>query len=338
MLRWLQSLFVVLFFLVMMGFLIRDHVIPSFKRAGAIEIDREILIDSWVSQDEWLAVGLGNISLGGMRLLSDYNEEDSSYAIFAHLEIQTPLFTGRVISAARLDHRLQLREARMRAHVPAQRGGLLPAEDLDAEELPAGAFEAAAYVDGMTMLLRLRRQGAVQFTSLRLTQPVTLSDSLAPLLRTEMLSKGVVYSADIYDPLWGSRAGQVELEYVDDRVELRDGRPVEMRVVEQRFGDQRMVMLVDANGRIQERRVPLLAGGGSAIPGLGSDAAIVLERREPMDGQREFPGLDYEPRLPGLEHSEMVGRDTGEVIPALSIFEIITMGRRGEGLPFGRSD
>ncbi len=325
MLRLLQTVFIIGFFLVMMTLLVRDHVIPEFQRSGTIEIDSEVMTDSWVNQDEWLSVELGGMELGAARLVASHEGALGEYHLMAHLEVDTMLFRARVLSAAVLDRRLRLQQFRGRVHLPGTGRELLPPAVVDGEELPEGTLEAVGRVEGSAMQLRFRRGDAVQYTAVRLARPVTLADSLTPIVRSEMLSKGVTYSTEVYDPLWGSRAGQVEVEYVEDRVETVDGEEAELRVVEQRLGNQRAILHVHPDGRILRRTYPLLDGGGP-IAGLDRDATLVLSLADPGEARREYPALEYIPRLPELEPGEMTGTDHGRVLPSMSLFDLLSQG------------
>ncbi len=310
----------------MMTLLVRDHVIPDLRRGGTVEIESEVMTDSWVNQDEWLAVEIGDMRLGGLRLSSSHESAREKYILSAHLQVDAALFRARLLSTAVLDRRLRLEQFRLRGHVPTAGGELLSPAEVDAEELPEGTLEATGYVDGQTLLLRLRRADAVQHLSMRLARPVTLADSLAPIMRSEMLTKGVVYSTEVYDPLWGNRAGQVHIEYVEDRVVTVGGEELEVRVIEQRLGSQRLILLVDEDGQIVRRTIPLFGARGGHIAGMDRDAAIVLSRLEPVDARRQFPGLDYIPREPDLRREDVTGTDRGRVVPTMSLFDILSQG------------
>src|SRR5690606_30143695 len=129
------------------------------------------------------------------------------------LDVSLFFFRARVLMAARLNRRLELQEGMVRAHIPTLGQPLYTPEELWDDQLPAGAYEGAVLVQGQSLYLRLRRDEAVQYREMHIARPVTLSESIAPILRGQMMSLNTVYSMDIYEPLWGGSAGQVQVSW-----------------------------------------------------------------------------------------------------------------------------
>lgn len=332
MLRIIQSLLIVAFFAAMMTLLFRDHVIPSLTRSPGVEVDRRILTDSWANQDDWMEIRLGGMVLGAMRTVAE-QEDDESYTVYGHLELRGGFVRGRLISSARLNPRLEVESARMAAHLPTGGGELATGEDLAGPELPEGAIELLALLRGQRMNVRISRGDAVNFLSESLPRPVTVADSINPILRGEMLSEGVVYSTDLYDPFFGGGAGQAQLEWVNTAKRIGDdGEEEEVREVELRVAGSKTTLFVDQNGNIIRREIPLMTGAGV---GAGADAVprLVLLHRQPQQMQEEYPGLLFLPEHPPISPGEVTGTNRGEVFRGLSLFSLVGDNLTGRLLP-----
>ncbi|MBI1290374.1 hypothetical protein GC173_03920 [bacterium] len=340
MLRQIQSVLIVAFFGTMMFFLVRDHVIPSLGRPAGIEVDRSVLADTWVDQDEWLVVKLGDSPLGSLRTsaeaeraepvvttrrsgLSDQMAE--SYTTAAHLELAQGLLNGRLLTVATLNRRLELETVRLRAYLAPFGKEAMTGEQLDAEDLPAGAYELVGRVEGSEFLYRLRRDGAVQYGSFRLPRPVTVADSIAPVLRGNMLTKDVVYTVDMFDPLMGNKAGGAEIEWVDSKRQQINGEWESLRIVEMRYQGMKSRLTVDPNGTVLRREIPLFAAntGNTSLANDAKGASVVFERVAPDVARDKMPALQYLPTPRPVLPSDVRGTDTGEVIQGLSAFAMM---------------
>ena len=326
MIRYFQSAAITIFFLVMMFFLFRDHVVPSWNRGGGIEVDRNVLTDSWSNQDEWMTIEFGEYNLGAMRTTADWEEEEDFYWATAHVEIDAPFIKGRVMTAVRLNHGLELESARLRAHLPGFNQKPYDAETLDGGELPPGAFELLARVDGKDLRLRMRRDDAVRYDSVRLARPVTIADSLTPIFRGQMLTKGVTYSVDIYEPLWGNKAGKMEVEYLgNERVEA-GGEQYYAKKIEMRMGTNRSLLYTDESGTVLKREFELFGSGATEQKGEIQGTTLVLEHIDQMDGSERYPQLDVVPREPEVTREAVTGENQGEVLQRVSIFSVLSGG------------
>lgn len=334
MIRILQSAFIVTFFLVMMSLLVRDHIIPNLSRGDGIEVDYRILVDSWAGQDEWYEVRLGDMPLGAMRTVAERHEEDDAYSILGHLELRTPFLSGRLLTAASLNSRLEVQSARMVGAMGAPGGGMPDPESLAAGELSDEAIEVLALIRSQTMNLRMQRGETVQFMSQPMMRPVTMIDSVTPMLRGDMLSEGVVYSIDLYDPLMGGGAGRAEIEWVDSTTFVNDGGEEErLRNVEIRIGPLKTSVKVDDNGDVLRREIPIMAPTGS---GVGSDSGprIVMVRKDPWDLEQEYPRLNFVLDSPSVSPTDVVGESTGDIFEGVNLMSMIGRGLRGR-LPGG---
>lgn len=330
----IQSIVITLFFLVMMGLLLRDHVIPSLTRGEGVEVDRRVLADSWANQDDWMVIRLGNEEIGALRTTAEEDSRSSArrvYTVTSNLELRTRLIRGRVLSAARLNGNLELQALRVRAHFPGLGAKPLAAKDLDAQELPRGAFELSGLVDGLNARFSLRKDDAVQFFQQHLARSVTMVDSITPVLRAQMLNKGVDYTIDVYDPLYGNNSGKMLLTYVDDVVESIDGTPQSVRKVELRFASSRMTLLVDSVGNVLRREIPLLAPTQAGQSAGGSVPVLVLERLDRAVARAKYPELVYTPETPQVTARDVQGENRGDVIKGINIFSLI-----GSGLSSGK--
>lgn len=318
----LYSILITGFFLTMAVFLFRDHVIPSFQRTDAIDIDRRVLTDSWADVDDFNYVMLDDMRLGAIRTIAEsepvFNDRGKFtgryYVTGAHLEVRTLAFNGRLLMSAKLNRRLELEQVMVRAHLPGLGQKPYEPEVLAGEELPDGAYELAGLVQGGQFFLRLRRDDAVQYRQFRLARPVTMTDSITPILRGNMLTQGETYAVDVYEPLYGGQAGQVEVTWVDEEV-VPDANDVLQtnRIIELEYQNTRTRMVVDPAGQVIERRIPLFAGNSQQAKELGG-ASILLRRREMLEVTGAYPNLMYIMPPPELSPEEMQGEDRGQVV------------------------
>ena len=280
-LRIAQSIAIIAFFAVMMTFLFRDHILPDLSRGRGIAVDHRILTDNWASQDDWLEIRLGEMKLGAMRTVADEEPDLDGYSVRGHLEIRAGFINARLVTAALLNNRLEVHSVRAVAVIAEAGQPLPPGADLDGEDLPPGAYELVALMRSNTAYIRIRRDDAVAFLTQPLPRPVTMTDSIAPILRGDMLTENVVYTADIYDPLMGGGAGRAEIEWVETVMRPNEEGDMErIRRVEMRMGQTRSTMEVSDNGQVLRREIPLMMPAGA---GVGSDAGprLVLEARKP---------------------------------------------------------
>ncbi|MCC5876631.1 MAG: hypothetical protein JJU11_10475 [Candidatus Sumerlaeia bacterium] len=334
MLRILQSAFIVCFFVAMMSLLVRDHIIPSLAKGDGIEVDYRILVDSWAGQDEWFEVRLGDMPLGAMRTVAERHEEADEYAILGHMELRTPFISGRLLTAASLNSRLEVQAARMVGAMGSPGGGMPNAQALADGELSDEAIEVLALIRNQNMNLRMKRGDSVQYLTQSMMRPVTMIDSVTPMLRGDMLSEGVVYSIDLYDPLMGGGSGRAEVEWVDSTTFVNDeGEDERMRNVEIRIGSLKTTVMVDDNGDVLRREIPIMGPTGS---GVGSDSGprIVMIRKDPWDLEKEYPDLNFVLKSPKISPTDVVGESTGEIFEGVNLMSMLGRGLRGR-LPGG---
>ncbi|CAN5365372.1 hypothetical protein BH09SUM1_BH09SUM1_26900 [soil metagenome] len=317
MVRKLQTFVIVLFFLAMMFSLVRDHVLPSMSRGGGIDIDRAVLTDSWVNQDDWMSIRFGGATLGYLRNTADKDDLSDGYITTSSVEIKTPFIRGRLVSVIRMNRRLEVETARVRAQAATIGTELLSAKDLDAPELPRGVYEVAAKVSGPILRYRIRHEDDVKFSELRLARPLTVADSLTPILRGGMLNRKASYVADLYNPL-DSGAGKVEVEWIDDKTELVDGKAQTLKVVEVRYATMKTKLYVDKDGNVIRREIPLFAGAQSSGGGT-----VTMEKLEPVAARAAHPELDYVPEPREFTAEELQGTDKGELLKSVSIFSLV---------------
>ena len=325
--RILQSVVIVAFFGVMMALLMRDHVVPSLTRAPGIEVDRRVLTDGWVNLDEWMRVSLAGQQVGVLRTTAE-REDDDTFSATAHLDLNYGIIKGRVMSAVRMNRRLIVESARVRAAIPPL-GRIPPSpETLDAEELPEGAIELIALIRGNNMNIRIRRDDAVKFLTENIARPLTMADSITPILRGQMMTQNVIYSTDLYDPLMGS-SGKTEIEWIGVERYLIPGREMAdvVKRVEIRYSGMRTTLLVDQVGNIVRREIPLIAptglgGGGNTSASSDSAPVLVFERVDDPRFRDAHQSLESVPALPNLTAADFSGEDQGRVFPSVGILSL----------------
>ncbi len=321
--RFLQSALVTIFFLTMMFFLFRDHVIPEWSRGEGIEIDQRVLSDSWVNQDDYYEIKLGGLKLGSMHVIAEEEApEGDGYIVGMNAQITTFL-RARITSIARMNRRLEMEYARVRLNLAGAGQEPLSAEELSEGDLPPGVWEVAAHIESRTLRIRLRRDDAVQYRELPLERSVTMSDSVAPVLKGNMLTKGKVYTLDIYEPITGGR-GEVQVTYVDDKFEMIDDEPMFLRKVLMKLHNVTNVLWVDNLGYVWRREIPLVMPGGSGGATTDSAATLVMQRLEPSVALPKYPELFYIPEVPAYDADEFTGESSGEIFGGLSAFGMLT--------------
>ncbi|MCC6545844.1 hypothetical protein IT570_01655 [Candidatus Sumerlaeota bacterium] len=329
--RTIQSLLICMFFLAMMFFLFRDHVIPSMTRGHGVEVDRRVLADSWSNQDDWMAIRLGAQKLGAVHSTAEEDDTRPGYLMTSNLQVDGGIIRGRLISSSHLNKRLELDTIRLRVQLAGFAGKVMDAEELDAEELPPGVFELVGLVEGSTARFRLKRDESVQFFEQRLLRPVTLSDSITPVLRGQMLNKDVDYAIDVYDPLLGNNAASVIVTYLRDEVEAFDGEAQSVKKVQLRYQTNRMYLTVGQGGNILRREIPLMAPSAAESQAQArgdgpKGATLVLERVAPGVAQAQWPGISYTPRAADVRPEDVRGENKGQVLGGISAMSFLKPG------------
>lgn len=337
MIRNLYTLCVIMFFLIMMVLLLRNHVIPDLTRKSGIDVDRRVLTDSWADQDEYQRIKFANTSLGILRTtaerefaLDESGRKDPDvidhYFSTTNLVLDTSFLKGRVVGAIKMNRRLEFENALIRAYVRPFSGEPMDGEELYSGDLPEGAYELAALKKENTLYLRLRHNDAVQYNEIFSPRPITMLDSVTPILRGDMMTQGAVYTVDVFDPL-GNATRQAQLEWVDETIiQDTDGNAQAVRIVETRFGSSASRIYVDDNGLIYRREFPL-----GMLPGTGEDSGatpenapkLTLNRIEEPEALGKYPRLNYVPPVADLTIEEMTGKDTGRVID-LNLIDLLS--------------
>ncbi len=339
MIRIFQSILVTGFFLTMAFFLFRDHIMPDWTKGDGIEIDRSVLTDAWSNEDEWLDVSLGDYKLGGYRTVTEYEELENYYLTASHIQLDLPFLKGRLISSARMNRNLELESYRIRLNIPPTGKEPMSGQELDSftDQVPPNVYEIVGLVEGLTQRMRIRSADGVQYKKLSLSRPMTMADSITPLLRSNMLTRDITYAVDIYDPMWGNNAGAVELEWVDTvppPSEFQDRQA--LKKIELRYSGTTTTLLVDNTGTVMRRTISLL----QTMPGqtdLPSDikAGLQMDRLDPGNGRRIYPGLNYIPEAPTITRDDVTGEDSGQVVQRTSLMSLISGASGGANL-FGK--
>lgn len=333
--RILRSLAITGFFLLMMGFLFRDHIIPAWNRGGGIEVEHSVLTDSWSNQDNFNELKVDDFTLGGLRTTAEYEVDGNYYTYTAHLLVDTPVLKTRIVSWARMNHRLELETVRIRAHLPGFTGNIMDAENLDTAdgELPPGVIELTGKFEGRRLFYRLRRENAVRYASLSLDRPVTMTDSMIPILGSQMLTKNVVYALDVYDPFLGNKAGKMEIELIDvgSIINIGDSEKF-LRTVELRLDNLRTHLFVDEGGTIWRREIFLFSGSKtSSAPSALEGSKFIFQHLNARSGRDKFPTLDYLPQPVEISKEDVMGENSGELSSGnFDLFSLVAKGYLGK--------
>ncbi|HMZ51681.1 MAG TPA: hypothetical protein PK988_05400 [Candidatus Sumerlaeota bacterium] len=328
--RTIQSLLISIFFLVMMVLLFRDHVMPSLTRGRGVEVDRRVLADSWSNQNDWMEIRIGDQRLGAMHSTAEENDSKTGFVMTTNLRVDGGLIRGRLISSSRLNKRLELEAIRLRVQLAGFAGRVMSAEELDSEELPRGAFELVGIVEGTTARFRVKRDDSQQFFEQHLARPVTLSDSITPVLRGQMLNQNVDYAIDVYDPFLGNSASSVIVTYLRDEMENVGGELQTVKKVQIRYQSSRIFLAVDGNGNILRREIPLLAPGtaGAKADDAAKVPTLVLERVASGDARSRWPDLAYTPRPAAIAPEDVRGENKGQLLQGFSLTSLLSQGAK----------
>jgi len=298
--RHLLSIAIVLFFGAMMTFLARDHIIPMVEYGDATTVSGAQLSDTWSGIDEWSRVSFNNAPIGIMRQVVTQTGE--GYAASVEAIIETPFLEASVHGSAVMNDRLELEEFIM---------NLTKGNGKDAMQL-------AGLVTGGTLYLRLKSPTGMQFTDIRLSDPITLNLTADALMSSAMLRPGESYLMDVYDPLWGMDAGKMRVTMVGDETITLPGGSTETIRVETAMSKIRMVVWLDPETRQPVRReVSYERGRRDSGQSFGGLARLALSMtRIPLDqrSREEYAELRTQIDPPDLELDEMRGENQGDQI------------------------
>lgn len=311
--RRLSSLLSILFFAAMMSLLVRDHIWPMFSGGGAIAVSTAEIADIWAGKDEWMTVEVNGASIGAIRNIVQRTPD--GYHAFMKAVLEGPLVGGATISASGLlNTRLELEQIR----VTLERPGM---------ERPA--LELGGLVERNSLLLKLESPSGIRFSEVSLPRPITLNSAADPLMARGKLTAGETYAVDVYDPLWGMRAGRMRfslkgLETVDTGFER-----LEATVVEAEMDSITTRVWLDAADEAVRREFRLRAGGGEGD--AGQSLVVRLDRLSAPEKHPKFQALRDLPSLPEYQSADLRGENRGSPLQALGLLPMMLQGASAQG-------
>lgn len=307
----LRPALIIAFFAVMMSFLARDHLLPHWRGEGGEPLSTAMLADQWSGKDEWMRISINSVPVGVMRTTSE--REGDGFRSVVQMRLDNALARGTLTAVATANRNLEITDA------------------LATATLQGREVELAAKMSRTRMDLRLASEGGVRYLELPLRQPVTFNAAVDPLLTGNMLQAGEVYLVEVYDPVWGTNAGRLQVVWTGLERIRHGGDRVLTRRFEMSVGNVLAVVHVDEEGN-QLRRVMGFADPGQDRQGRdGADSGprfaktprLIFEWIDPLEARAQYPDMVELPPSPRLTADEMEGENQGEPLSGFGFAALI---------------
>lgn len=328
----LQPYAITLFFLVMMGLLTRDHVVPMFEDSERLRVEPSVLQDSWLDRDETMRLFLGEREVGALRISSERIAGASpQYRFRMTMELRGVL-NGTVKSWAIANRLMELEQ--FEAHVQTK-GFAGLAQGLD--------LSLAGLVQRDELLLRIVNGEQLNYRREKLKAPIVLTDSLENVLPMAQSNRTKPYRVDIVDPIFTGQPQQALVLYqgteqraVGDLAEpqLLHKFRVQMGLLVSTY------WLTDGN-RIMRREIRVLtrertsSRAREAMKQADAIAkmipAVVLEVSNIDATRRAYPALNDVPQQRDLRAERMVGEGGADSFAAWGILSQLRRGATANG-------
>jgi len=290
---------ITLFWLIMMGLLVRNHVLPRPTAADSLEINPALLTERWEDYEEWM-----NLTVGG-------RSEGVSYTSICQL----PQGEG-YIAANRVRLALDLLGQRhdFRLQTVAALDSLFRLERAAAQvSLDESRLRFEALAEGLNFFYRLEYEGQSRVGSSRLDKPISLLEAVRPLLARRLdLAVGAVYRLPVLDSTWSLRQGWAEVRVeAHERVRVA-GKPTGAYRLVFQLGPFSSTTWVTHRGEVLRREFA---------------NNIVMERTEREDARKRFPGIDDPIEMPKVERSDFRRKTTDGSAPDEEIGPLNLLGQ-----------
>jgi len=274
------------FWLVMMGLLLRDHVLPRRGSSDAIDLTPDQLTEEWRDYEEWMKLTIAGksdgVSYTSIRRRTDRSGFVACNRIWLDLDVFGGRHTFRLEMAASLDSLFRLDRA---------------AADL---RLDDSRMSFVALSNNIRFYYRWEFEGRTQAGAQKLERPISLLEAVRPLVaRRFELEVGRAYRLPVLDSTWSLREGTAEVRVEAlDRIAL-GGRSVEAFRLVTQLGSFSSTTWVSAGGEVLRREFP---------------GAIAMERVDPKTARERFEGIDAPAVIPNVSIADFHGAD-GQTAP-----------------------
>lgn len=326
--RYLQPVAITMFFLIMMGMLFRDHVLPSLRDGERLQLEAAVVADAWIDRDDVMVVRLGGKEIGALRSTAQRVTDGRGTVRYLHtnnMVVNSIFFRGNVMMAAWANRRMELEQFHVFITSPTlQQDGEPP-------------LEFAGIIHQGELLLRGKSGDEPRFARQPMRHPVALTDSIESWLSQAASVDGKVYRLDVMDPVFGNQLGGALVVYEgQETIELRDWRPTDdpnapvPAQLTNRFNivvnQVRSTYWLADSGRVVRRQISI-RGRNRQERGdiLALIPEVVIEVADVQNMIQRYPALRNIPRPPELTVEEMTGDQTE---PNLRGYDMLsTLGR-----------
>jgi len=277
--------------LVMMGLLVRNHVLPRGGTSQAVEVSPDLLTEEWRDYEEWMKLTVARRSEGvsytAIRRQLDRSGYLACNRIWLDLDVFGERHTFRLQMVASLDPSFQLERATADVH-------------LDDSQMTFVALS-----DGARFLYRWQYEDQAKAGWQRLQQPISLLEAVRPLVARRLeLKVGNIYRLPVLDSTWSLRQGIVEVRVeAFEHIGVGD-KTVEAYRLATQLGPFISTTWVNPQGEVLRRDF-----GGN----------ILMERVAPDVARKRFVGIDAPPEIPRIEAKDFAGSEGESTLPAEEI-------------------
>jgi hypothetical protein len=274
------------FWLVMMGLLIRNHVLSRRGSSDAVEVSPDYLTEEWRDYEEWMELRIAGKSDGVSYTSIRRRPERSGYVacnrIWLDLDVLGGRHTFRLNTAALLDTLFRLERATADVR------------------LDDSQMSFVALSKGTHLYYRWEFEGQTKVGSQKLDKPISLLEAVRPLVaRRFELKVGNAYRLPVLDSTWSLREGVAEVRVEAFEPIAIGGKSVEAYRLVTQLGPFSSTTWVNAQGEVLRRE---FAG------------SIAMERVEPEKARARFAGIDAPADIPQIEVKDFIDAE-GEAAP-----------------------
>jgi len=293
------SLAIAVFWLAMMGLLVRDYVAQRRKPYDLPELSPERLTEQWRDFEEWMTLKIGRRSEGVSYTTIRRLAARAGYLACNRTWLELDILgrhTFRLQTVALLDSAFYLRRA---------------FADVRLDE---SQMHFTALVTRAQLLYRWQYEEQTRVGFQNLERPISLLEAVRPLVGRHLdLKVGTVRRVPVLDSTWSLHEGWAEV-----RVEARERIPLGGKTVEAyrlaiQLGRFTSTIWVNEQGEALRRQF----------------ANITMERVEPQEARERFPGIDAPVETPSVKVSDFqlpegestsLGENVGPLSLLLNLF------------------
>lgn len=270
---------IVIFWLTMMTFLIRDHVIKR-DYGKPVEITPDELTLKWKDKEEWMKVSLSGKQVGVylMKIIRDIASDE--FRVVNRLNIE-PRLIGYAVPIS-LDSVIYLKSNFVISEF------VVNIKALFKKILICGLNQ------GSDLFIRWDVNGAESFAKIEMTKQASFYNAIIPALSSQRdLQVGKTFKIPAYDPIWASNLGEVVYTVkARQKIELNKKEFQAFRV-ETTLGNMKTVSYVLPTGDVLRQELPY---------------NITLERMSKADAMQRYSAMSKEPQYKRIVRKDFISR------------------------------